>query len=160
MGFETMFIMKHLFFLLCFLLVTACSSSPFVRSEYQLVRTQNYLVSNSYVHPTALNVEQEKLYFDYRVTVKNLLKEVRPVDLGSSFIMIGLRRIPITCRELQSKKEQFEIMPEQTTAINCRIELDKKEGMFQINDYKSLISISLGQDPASFNYLLRAEDFQ
>ncbi|MCM2350697.1 MAG: hypothetical protein NDI69_11810 [Bacteriovoracaceae bacterium] len=151
--------MKTLFLLLPILM--ACSSErSFVRSEYQVFHVDEFLISNAYVHPTELQAKQQVLRFNYPLIMKNLMNFERQIDLTESFIMIGLRKIPIFCQTLQKKETEFTIGSEETLAINCLVQVNKAEGIFQVSDYKAMIEIPLEKRPVQFLYLLRAEDFQ
>ena len=151
--------MKLLLLLLPVLL--SCSRVlPTVRSEYQLLHVDEFLVSNAYVDPSEIKRSERGLEFDYRLILKNQMNFERELNLATATIMIGLRELPIKCHKFQGKDVKFVMKPEETVAIDCHISLLKGEGMFQVSDYKAIISIPLEKTHAKFAYLLRAEDFQ
>ncbi|WP_408099142.1 hypothetical protein ACJVC5_09540 [Peredibacter sp. HCB2-198] len=143
------------------LLLAACTHKvPTNRSDFRLINQDGFLISNIYVNPVELESEDERILIDYKIVVKNQTDKSRLINLNGAFIMIGLRTVPIGCASHEKKQEQFTMTPGQTVAIDCKILLNKQEGVFQISDYKSLIEIPLDNTKARFTYLLRAEDFQ
>ncbi len=133
---------------------------PFVRSEYQVLHVDEFIVSNAYVHPTQIERDEIHLSFSYRVIIKNQMNFSRKLDLANSTIMIGLRKIPISCKALSHGSIKFEMKAEETLAVDCLVKVNKGEGIFQVSDYKAIIEVPLEKKVAQFPYLLRAEDFQ
>lgn len=149
------------FLIIMIWLLTGCAHQlPVVRSEYQLIRVDDFLISNSYVHPSELKKLKAGPLFHYQIIVKNLLPRPREIDFSKAFLMIGLRKIPLYCHALQDKFLKTQIGPEETRAILCEIQLNKAEGMFQISDYRAMVDIPLVSRSVQFPYLLRVEDFQ
>jgi len=147
--------------LLLFPLLAGCSSQlPMVRSEYQLLRVNDFLITNSYVHPSELEEKSEGPFFKYPLMVKNLKKNSRHIDLSESFLMIGLRKIPLHCHNSHSKKVKFSVASEETFSVMCQTQLNNAEGMFQVSDYKALIDVPLEGESVQYAYLFRVEDFQ
>lgn len=130
------------------------------RSDYRLVKQDGFLISNIYVHPTDIDVDKNHIAFNYIVVVKNIDKKEKRVDLKDSSITIGLRKLTIPCASYEKNEQAFSLAQNEKLTILCKVVLNKKEGMFQIGDYKSLIEIPLDNTVAKFAYLLRAEDFQ
>lgn len=130
------------------------------RSDYRLVEHDGFLLSNIYVHPTNIDVTKDHIAFNYIVVVKNTKETTRHLNLADASITIGLRQIPVSCHSHKNKNQTLSLAPGETISVVCPIVLNKKEGMFQVGDYKSLIEIPLEKTPAQFTYLLRAEDFQ
>lgn len=141
--------------------VVACSHRvPTNRNEYHLISQDEFIISNIYVDPTEITREKTTLSFDYKIIVKNLSASPRIVNLHGAIIMIGLRTVPIFCRTHHKNEERFAIASRETIGIDCKVILNKQEGIFQISDYKSVIEIPLDTTKARFAYLLRAEDFK
>ena len=148
-------------FLLLFPLFIGCSSRlPIVRSEYQLMKVDDFLITNSYVNPTELEERKEGPFFKYQLMVKNLKASPRKMNLSESFLMIGLRKIPLKCQRLSGKEVIFIASANETFSIMCETQLNNAEGMFQVSDYKALIDIPLEKESVQFTYLFRVEDFQ
>lgn len=133
---------------------------PPLRSEYRLHRSDDFILSNIYVHPLQIQEVKDHLKIDYSLLVKNMKEIQREVNLKGASIRIGLRNVPITCIRFQTEEVAFTMRPLETISIKCDITIHKGEGMFQIKDYKALIEIPLEKEKALFTYLLRAEDFQ
>lgn len=152
--------MKPLLILLL-LAMTGCHlrHSP-LRSEYHLHQSDDFIISNLYVHPTELKQQGGELKLQYSLVLKNLKMAEREVNLKEASIKIGLRSIPISCVRYKSEEVAFSVAPEETISIKCHIEINKSEGMFQVKDYKAVIEIPLEKEKAYFTYLFRAEDFQ
>lgn len=146
--------------LLLFVLVACSSRMPFVRSEYLVLHVDEFIVSNAYVHPTQIDRDEVHLSFSYRVIIKNQMNFSRNMDLANSTIMIGLRKLPISCKTLRHGLIKFEMKAEETLAVDCLVKINKAEGIFQVSDYKAIIEVPLEKKVAQFPYLLRAEDFQ
>lgn len=143
------------------LLLGACSHRvPTRRNDFRLIKQDGFLFSNIYVNPTELKKDSEQIRIDYSVVVKNLTNKERLINLNGASMMIGLRTVPIACFSHHTKQESFPIAPNQTMGIDCKIRLNKQEGVFQIGDFKSLVEIPLDTTKARFTYLLRAEDFE
>lgn len=146
--------------LILLLLLISCSSQvPTNRSEYRLLNLDGFLVSNIYVNPSDIYQDKNQIKFDYKIIVKNITNAERVIDLHGAFIMIGLRSVPISCTSKRDEPK-FVIRAQETMGIDCKVLLNKQEGVFQISDYKSMIEIPLDTTKARFAYVLRAEDFQ
>ena len=142
-------------------LLSSCSNwYAASRSDYRLIKHDGFLISNIYVHPTNIDVDKTHIAFDYIIVLKNLESRARKLNLSDASITIGFRRIPISCYAHESKQPVLTLAENETISVVCPIYLNKKEGMFQVGDYKSLIDIPLEKSNAQFAYLLRAEDFQ
>ena len=148
-------------YLLLFPLLAGCSSQlPLLRSEYQLMHTNDFLITNSYVHPGLLEKREKGPLFKYQLMLKNIRGQSRSLDLSESFLMIGLRKIPLSCHNYASQEIRFSVAPEETFSIICKTQLNNAEGMFQVSDYKALIDIPLEGESVQYAYLFRVEDFQ
>lgn len=149
--------MKILILLLLFI---SCSNQvPTNRTDYRLQNLNGFIISNIYVHPDRIYEDKHQIKFEYKIIVKNITNTERPINLNGAFIMIGLRSVPIACTSKRDEP-QFVISAHETMGIDCKILLNKQEGVFQISDFKSMIEIPLDSVKARFAYLLRAEDFQ
>lgn len=147
--------------LLLFPLLMGCAGSlPVVRSDYQLMRVNDFLITNSYVNPSELEKRKEGPFFKYQLMVKNLKDTSREINLSESFVMIGLRKISLNCRSLSNKETSFTVGPGETFSVLCETHLNNAEGMFQVSDYKALVDIPLEGQSVQYAYLFRVEDFQ
>lgn len=147
--------------ILLFPLLMGCASSlPVVRSEYQLMRVNDFLITNSYVDPSDLEGREEGPFFRYQLMVKNLRGTSRELNLSESFLMIGLRKLQLQCQNLFTKDVSFTVGANETFSILCQTQLNNAEGMFQVSDYKALVDIPLEGKSVQYAYLFRVEDFQ
>ncbi|WPU66232.1 hypothetical protein [Peredibacter starrii] len=145
---------------LLIVLVACTHRVPTRRNDFRLIKQDGFLFSNIYVNPTELKKDSERIHIDYFVVVKNLEDRARLINLDGATITIGLRTVPIACSSHAKNQMSFSLAPSETMGIDCKIELKKQEGVFQIGDFKSVIQIPLEESKARFTYLLRAEDFE
>lgn len=145
--------------LLCLLLIASCSSYfPPIRGQYTLTSLNHFMISNMYVNPSNLEKEDGLLLIQYDVIVKNIDQKPHGIDLRESSIKVFDKKFPMNCSRYMEKDQQFILESQAQTRIVCLGKIDKNLG--SSSDYKSIIEIPLDQDLATFDYLLRAEDFQ
>lgn len=143
--------------ILFFTLLSCTTAPPTVRSPYQLMRINDFLISNVYVSPEEVNSTTEGVRFSYDLLIKNLQDSPRNLNLEGSAVMIDKIKTPVECFKFKTELKMIELKGDETLKVSCTVKV-KNPGA--VGDVRAIIGIPLQKETALFTYLLRSEDFR